>query len=212
MPASPALADRIASLDFQQGEPLEVSNQGEVRRFQLEGLDLAIKQPKGGRMAWALRAATLRHEHRVYQRLAGLTGIPACHGLFDGDRLALDFIAGQPFRGAAVPSLGEDFFDALLALIRAMHARGVAHGDLKRKSNLLIDTQGQPVILDFGTATLRKPGWRPINNRLFDLIRQTDINAWIKLKYGGYDGVSPADQRLLRRTGVERMLSRWRRP
>ena len=136
-------------------------------------------------MAWALRAATLRHEHRVYQRLAGLAGIPRCHGLFGGHRLALDFIEGRTFRDAE-PGPGGEYFDALLILIRAMHALGVAHGDLKRKSNLLIDAQGRPVVLDFGTATLKKPGWRPINHRLFDLICQTDINAWIKLKYGGY--------------------------
>jgi predicted Ser/Thr protein kinase len=211
MPPSPALADRIASLDFEQGEPLELSNQGEVRRFRIDGLDLAVKQPKGGRMAWALRAATLRHEHRVYQRLAGLAGIPRCHGLFGGHRLALDFIEGRTFRDAE-PGPGGEYFDALLILIRAMHARGVAHGDLKRKSNLLIDAQGRPVVLDFGTATLKKPGWRPINHRLFDLICQTDINAWIKLKYGGYEGLSPADQRLFERTRIERLLSRWRRP
>ncbi len=86
----------------------------------------------------------------------------------------------------------------------------MAHGDLKRKSNLMIDPDGHPVIVDFGTAVLRHPGWHPINHRLFEFMRQTDLNAWVKLKYAGYQNVSLDDRALLRRTWLERLLSRVR--
>ncbi len=210
LPPPDALSEIITALDFSRGECLGVSNQGEVRRFQLEHHDLAIKQPKGRGLAWTVRAATLKREYLAYQRLAGLSGIPACHGLFPGHRLALDFVDGTPLRQAALDP-GSRYFDALLTLIQAMHARGVAHGDLKRKANLLVDAHGQPVILDFGTATLRKAGWHPLNQRLFRFICQTDLNAWIKLKYGGYDKLSPEDATLFRRTRLERLASVWRR-
>ena len=63
MPAnSQPLSELIADLDFASGEPLADSNQGEVRRFSLNGRELAIKQPKGRGLAWTIRAATLRHE------------------------------------------------------------------------------------------------------------------------------------------------------
>jgi len=207
---SDSLSRAVADLDFGRGDLLGVSNQGEVRRFRIDGLDLAIKQPKGRGLAWRLRAATLRHEYRAYQRLRGVRGLPACHGLFPGDRLVLEFIEGRSLRAADLEP--EDrYFTALLDLIRAVHARGVAHGDLKRKANLLVAAGGDPVILDFGTATLLKPGRHPVNHGLFKLIRQTDLNAWVKLKYGGYEGLSETDQRLLRRTGIERWLGRLRR-
>lgn len=207
---SDAMDDLLDGLDFSQGEPLAESNQGEVRRFRIDGRDLAIKQPKGRGLAWTLRAAGLRHEYRAYRRLDGLAGFPRCHGLYPGDRLVLDFIPGTPLREAGLDR-DDPFFERLLSLIRTMHARGVAHGDLKRKANLLVDAQGRPIILDFGTATLRKDGSRPINHRLFELMRQTDLNAWIKLKYGGYTELSERDAALFRRTRIERWLGRWRR-
>ena len=205
-----SLARTVGDLDFERGELLGVSNQGEVRRFQIDGLDVAIKQPKGRGLAWTLRAASLKHEYKAYQRLRGLAGLPVCHGLFPGPRLVLNFVEGQALRDAAI-AREDPYFTALLALIRALHDRGVAHGDLKRKANLLVDLQGRPVILGFGTATLHTPGRHPVNQRLFRLIEQTDLNAWVKLKYGGYQGLSEEDRRLLKRTGVERWLGRLRR-
>jgi tRNA A-37 threonylcarbamoyl transferase component Bud32 len=205
-----SLHSALVDLDFDQGEPLGLSNQGEVRRFRIDGLDLAIKRPKGRGLAWRLRAATIRHEYRAYEKLDGLDGIPSCYGLLPGDRLVLAFVQGSPLRDVAIDR-DSPFYPALLDLIQAMHARGVAHGDLKRKANLLITPAGRPVILDFGTATLCRSGSHAVNRRLFELIRQTDLNAWIKLKYGGYENLSEDDQQLLRRTGIERWLSRLRR-
>jgi predicted Ser/Thr protein kinase len=209
-PAQTQLAERIQTLNFSGGELLGQSNQGEVRRFVINGQDLAIKAPKGRGLAWSFRQATLVHEYRAYQRLAGLPGFATCHGLFDRQRLVLDFVHGQPFRDASL-SDHEHFFDQLLMTILAMHERGVAHGDLKRKDNLLVAENGRPVILDLGAATLRKSGWHPLNRRLFEFICQTDLNAWVKLKYGGYQGVSDEDLARLRRSGLERLLARMRR-
>ena len=211
MPHSPLkIEDRLRGLDFNTGEILGKSNQGEVRRFRLDERDLAIKTPKGRRLSWRLGQATLRREHRAYQRLTGLTGFAPCHGLFDDRYLALDYIDGAPFRDADIDNR-ERFFEQLLSVIEAMHAAGVAHGDLKRKDNLRVDSEQRPVILDLGAAVLRRNGFHPLNRRLFDFIRQTDLNAWIKLKYGGYDNVSDNDLNRLRRSGLERLLSRLRR-
>lgn len=209
-PAPAQLADRVRALTWADGQLLGQSNQGEVRHFSIDNEQLAIKAPKGRGLAWWMRRATIRHEYRAYQRLSGLTGFPRCHGLVDGQWLVLEFIQGQPFRDAEFPDR-QRFFGQLLETIRAMHARGVAHGDLKRKSNLLVTTDGRPMLLDLGAATLNQPGRRPLNRRLFEFICQTDLNAWVKLKYGGYEGVSETDRGLLRRSGLERTLARLRR-
>lgn len=184
------------------------SNQGVVYRLAVDGQVLAVKKAAGKGPLLAINRHALRREFHAYRRLDGVAGIPRCLGLVDGRFLVLDFIDARPFRDART---GPEFFDRLLETIRAMHERGVAHGDLKRKANLLVDGQGRPVLLDFGAATLLRPGWHPVNRRLFDFMRQTDLNAWIKLKYGGYSGVSEGDRALLRRSWLERALGRFRR-
>jgi serine/threonine protein kinase len=206
----PEIEQLLRDLDFDSGELLGHSNQGEVRRFRLGGRDLAIKTPKGQGLSWRLRRATLLREFRAYERLAGLAGFAPCHGLIDDRYLVLDYVEGLAFREAEF--LDRDrFFDRLLSVIEAMHAVGVAHGDLKRKDNLRVDPEHHPVILDLGAAVLRRDGWHPAKQRLFEFMRQTDLNAWIKLKYGGYDDISEPDRKRLKRSGLERLLSRLRR-
>lgn len=205
----PALADWLKSLDFRSGETLGESNQGEVRRFRFKGFDLAIKTPKGRGLARWLRLKSLRREHRIYQVLEGVAGFPHCYGLFHDRYLVLEFISGSDFRHAGLPDRGA-FFGQLLTTIEAMHERGIAHGDLKRKDNLRVDPSGRPVIIDLGTAVRRKEkGQGSINRKLFAFIRQTDLNAWIKLKYGRYHDIPGEDAKLLRRSRLEQGLSRW---
>lgn len=205
-----SLSAWCADLDFSTGTSLGKSNQGEVRRFAAGDLDLAIKTPSGtGILKW-LRLQSLRREYQTYQRLGGVAGFARCHGLFEDRFLVLDYIEGEDFRKSRLPDR-EAFFADLLHSIQAMHARGVAHGDLKRKDNLRIDHTGKPVILDLGTAILRHQSGGAINRRLFQFTRQTDLNAWVKLKYGGYANISPEDQPYLKRSALERGLSRLRR-
>lgn len=206
---SERIAEFCTDLDFSTGVSLGRSNQGEVRRFNHPEFDLAIKTPNGsGPLRW-LRLQSLRREYRTYQRLAGVPGFARCHGLFEGDLLVLDYIEGENFRRSQIAD-PQAFFAELLQVIQAMHGRGVAHGDLKRKDNLRIDSHGRPVILDLGTAVLRQDnaGW--LNRRLFDFACQTDLNAWVKLKHGGYTEVPAEDLRYLKRSGLERTLS-WLR-
>lgn len=187
---------------------LAESNQGVVYRLTHGERDLAVKAATGRGIVGAANRLALKREHRAYRRLAGVDGIPHCHGLVDGRWLILDFVPARPFRDAAVEPV---FFDRLLGVIRGMHERGVAHGDLKRKANLLVDESGDPLVLDFGAAVVRRPGFHPLNRRLFEFMRRTDLNAWVKLKYGGYEGVSEADRALLDRSLLERVLGGMRK-
>lgn len=203
-------ADTIRRLDWSSGQSLGHSNQGEARRFQVDHHDLVIKAPRGRGPLKQLHARSLKREFRAYQRLTGLAGFARCHGLIDGQWLAMDYVEGQSFRDAILADR-EDFFARLLTIIQAMHAAGVAHGDLKRKANLLVSPALHPVIIDLGTAVLRPASGHGPRQWLFDFMRQTDLNAWVKLKYNGYTGVSAQDQSHLRRSRLERLLSQLRR-
>jgi len=208
MPTSiPSIDSLAAPENLARAEVLARSNQGIVYRLAVDDREVAVKEAAGAGPLLAVNRHALKREFLAYQRLAGVPGVPRCLGMARGRLLVLEYIPGTPFRGTTV---GTAFFDRLLTLVQTLHARGVAHGDLKRKANLMVDSQGRPVLLDFGAATLLRQGRHPINRRLFEFMRQTDLNAWVKLKYGGYSGVSEDDRKLLRRSWLERLLSRYR--
>ena len=86
-----------------------------------------------------------------------------------------------------------------------MHRAGVAHGDLKKKDNILVVDGRHPVLLDFGVAVIRKSGLVSVNRYLYSLFKKFDYNAYVKLKYRKrIDRISAADRPFYHRTVVEK--------
>lgn len=190
-----------------------MSEGGETRRYLGRGYQgavyvegagerrVVVKEPIGRGVARRLRVWMLAREHRAYQRIGGIDGIPRCLGQRPDGSLVLAYVEAEPFRETAATLRDRDaYFAGLLAVILACHRAGVAHGDLKRRGNVLIDAAGRPWVLDFGTAVLRgqRAGW------LFRQACRMDLNAWIKLKYRrAYDAVTVADAPYYRPTWLE---------
>jgi serine/threonine protein kinase len=165
---------------------------------------LIVKEAMGFALLRKLRQVMIRREFEIYQRLVGLPGIPKCYGLKD-NRLLLEFIDGHSLRlsKSELPDR-EDFFAGLLDIILSVHRAGVAHADLKRKDNILVTHDGQPRLIDFGTAVVKKETgiW---GDRLYRQACQIDLNAWVKHKYlGRYDLVSEDDAPYFELTTVEK--------
>ncbi len=99
---------------------------------------------------------SLRNEARVYARLEGIPGIPACHGFEGPDVLVLEKIDAQPLGNWAPGSLEPTVVDGLARLVAEIHERGVAIADLHR-SNVLVDDAGGLHLVDFALARCR-PG------------------------------------------------------
>lgn len=175
---------------------LATSNQGTILLYPHAGRDLIIKTAMGRGLLLKLRQKTLKREHQAYLRLQGLAGVPECYGLIDGRYLVLEHIRGRPYRDASWQER-DQWFAELLHVLRAMHARGVSHGDLKSKGNLLVTDDERPCIVDFGTAFLHQRGFHPVNNWLFRIGKRLDLNAWVKHKYHGYYGDASATDRAL---------------
>jgi serine/threonine protein kinase len=212
-PAAPAPADlETLFTDFDPARyPLIArSTQGVIVRVNEMGTDLAVKIPTGRGLTRRLLTTALRREYRAYQRVAGMDGFARCYGLFRDSYLALEYLQAKPLKQVA-PHVPGHFYQRLLDLIENMHARGVAHGDLKSRQNVMVDATGEPIIVDLGTSVVKRQGWHPINQRLFSYMCRIDRNSWIKLKYGGYDNVDEADRHLLDRSLIERINSRIRR-
>jgi len=189
---------------------LATSNQGTVLLFEGDGQKLVIKSAMGRGAVRKARQATLEREHSAYQRLGGVVGVPACYGFLAQQYLVMDFIDGVPYREAGWQDR-DGWFTGLLAVIRAFHERGVSHGDLKSKANLMVGVDQKPYVIDFGTTFIYKEGFHPINNRLFEYGKRLDINAWVKHKYHGrYKDASAEDQELLRYSKLEWVVRKLR--
>jgi serine/threonine protein kinase len=183
-----------------------------VRRLPSASGELVVKSPHPNPfLAW-FGSRAIRREARTYERLAGIPGIPASFGLAGGKHLALEHIDGPTLRAAAGRLTDRvAFLGRLLETIRAMHAAGVAHGDLKRQENTLVGPGETPYVVDFGIACLRQGG--ALSRKRFELVRQMDLNAWIKLKYGTQlDGISAEDAAIHRPLLIERWARRARSP
>jgi predicted Ser/Thr protein kinase len=189
---------------------LATSNQGTVLLYEGDGLKLVIKSAMGRGAVRRARQATLEREYAAYRRLEGVTGVPACYGLLTGRYLVMEYIDGTAYRYASWQDR-DQWFAELLEVIRAFHARGVSHGDLKSKTNMIVGVDQKPYIIDFGTTFLHKDGFHPINNYLFEYGKRLDINAWVKHKYHGrYKDASDEDRELLNYSKLEYVVRKLR--
>jgi RIO-like serine/threonine protein kinase len=189
---------------------LAVSNQGTILHYRRDGEDLVVKSAMGRGPVRALRQRTLLREYEAYRRMEGLAGVPRCHGLVAGRYLVLEYVRGKPYRKAEWRDR-DRWFAGFLDVLRGIHARGVSHGDLKSKGNIMVTEDEKPCVIDFGTAFVSKPGFHPVNNWLFEHGRRMDLNAWVKHKYHGrYADVSEEDRELLDYSFIEYWVRRLR--
>ena len=219
--ASPELAAELgAAIETGSGRKLGSGYQAAVHLYTTSGGDVVVKTPHRGGPLGGLWRSLLRREQAVYARLDGIAGIPRSFGLVGNDALALQFIAGPSLREHEARLADRDaFFARLLTTVDAMHAAGVAHGDLKRKDNIIVGPGEQPYLIDFGIAVRRSAASASFNRFVFERLVQMDLNAWVKLKYGRRidasaepDVLSADDAALYRPLLIERIARAVRVP
>jgi hypothetical protein len=103
-------------------------------------------------MTWLGRLLAGR-ERWFTDRLAGIQGIPESLGDVCVDGRPLDNAVAHAWIEGHALAEGERvddlFFPALEAILGAVHRRGVAHVDLHKRENLLVDTAGRPHLIDY---------------------------------------------------------------
>lgn len=100
----------------------------------------------------------LRREERAYRALEGHPAVPRLLGRLDRLALVLEYRPGQRMSRKLAGRVPLGFVAELEAAVAGMHARGVAHLDLRHRSNVMVDEAGRPVLIDFGSAVCLRPG------------------------------------------------------
>ena len=185
--------------------------QGNIHTGQVGEHKILVKSAAGRGLAAWLNRRMLRREYLIYERLAGVSGIPRCFGYCMGRYLVLENVDAQTLRDGTI-SDRDGYFVEMLAIIETIHERGIAHGDLKRKENVLVTRDSRPCLIDFGVSVFRKPGFHPFNHFRHDFSHQHDFNAWVKHKYNrNYQEISPEDAKYYRPLLIELIARRIKR-
>jgi hypothetical protein len=96
---------------------------------------------------------SLSWEEAALRRLEGTPGVPGLIRRPSPHAIEISAVKGRPLDKMKAGELSESCFKELVSLIRGMHERGVAHGDLHQR-NILVD-HDQPSLIDFSTAYVK---------------------------------------------------------
>ena len=118
-------------------------------------------------------------EARAYQALEGHPAVPRFLGWIDPLAFAVEYRPGRRMSRSLEDSLPPEFLPRLESALREMHARGVAHLDLRHRSNVLLADDGSPVLIDFGSALCFRPGGLAAR-ALLPLLARVDLGALAK--------------------------------
>jgi hypothetical protein len=126
-----------------------------------DGAGAVVVKDFARRGSWLRRtfgAWVVERELRAYRRLSGVACVPRVLGRLDACAFVLEYRPGEMLTRALRGRVGADFVRQLRETVLAMHERGVVHGDLRHRSNVLAGEDGRPVVLDLATSLCFRPG------------------------------------------------------
>ena len=169
-------------------------------------------------MAW-MGQAMRRREERIYSRLGGVEGVPKWLGRFGQTGYAIEYIDAVPLDHLDKPE--EGFFDSLLAVMEAVHSRGVGYMDANKRSNILVGPDGRAYLVDFQISVRSHDNWpwpwNKIMRACVDYVAQRDIYHVLKHKRRLMpESLTAGEEAISRRRGplhtIHRKLTKpWRR-
>jgi predicted Ser/Thr protein kinase len=120
-------------------------------------------------------------ETSALTRLEGTNGVPRLICKLGPRAFLMEHLRGVAPARKQPQTARPEFFERLRQLVDRIHARGVAHCDMRRSGNILVDAAGQPYLVDFVSCAFLRPWWHPLG-WMFPLLCQADRDAIIKLK------------------------------
>lgn len=125
-------------------------------------------------------------EGYALEELCGMIGVPGLAARLGDRALLIEFVPGAERARKKPECWTIEYFDQLQKLLEDMHGQGYAHGDLRRSSNILVDDQLRPWLVDFASSFAAPKSPSGLRSKLrrwaFRQMRRADHNAVYKLK------------------------------
>jgi serine/threonine protein kinase len=132
--------------------------------------------------AWLVGPLLVWRETSALARLQGTPGVPRLIRKLGARAFLMEHLRGADKAKKQPQTTQPEFYERLRQLVDRIHARGVAHCDMRRSANILVDPAGQPYLVDFVSCAFLRPWWHPLG-WMFPLLCQADRDAIIKLKH-----------------------------
>jgi hypothetical protein len=139
-------------------------------------------RPRGFLYRFFVGLISTWNEARMYRKLAGIAGIPHCHGTLDRYAVVIEYIRGRNASQVQPGELPHEFFHRLKRIVDAVHARRIVLCDLRNKKNVLVSENGEPYLIDLCTAFERGGRWNLIRTWIYGIFSQDDEMGLSKLK------------------------------
>ncbi|HVF09313.1 MAG TPA: phosphotransferase, partial [Abditibacteriaceae bacterium] len=123
----------------------------------------------------------LRREWQVLCILRDMAEVPQPIARPDADAIVIEYRQGKSVMRFARNTLPVEFLEQVEKFVKALHARGVTHGDL-HKDNILVEEDGSVAFIDWATANAFGPRPHGLKARIFAEWRALDRRALAKLK------------------------------
>lgn len=156
----------------------------EISLIEIDGQKMIIKD-FGQSDPWFRFAVgrLLRYrEERALRRLLGVKGIPRFMGRAGPHAVVMEYIEGKTAKQLKRQKFEPEFFQRLNQLINDMHARGIAHCDLRSGGNTIVDNEGQPYFVDFVGHFRRGAKWNLLYKWIFNRFCEADKVGAVRLK------------------------------
>lgn len=124
----------------------------------------------------------IRRELGALRILDGVPGIPRLVGEVDRYAFAMEHIPGRSLDRVEPGTLQARFYERLREVVDAMHARGIAHCDLRSRGNVVLGDDGEPYIVDFAACVFRGRGLNPFIRWVFEQFVLADRHAVLLIK------------------------------
>lgn len=166
--------------------------QADLFEFAWQGQPALLKD--FGERPWLVRRTwgrvVIGREVRVMKALAGLEGVPQLLATAGPEAYLMQRLEGKRLPKTKGERLPADYWDRARRQLDAMHALGIAHGDLRRK-NMMFGPGGEAYLIDFASAVRTRTGEGGLARFFFERLRRVDRITFARLKrYYLPDGLS----------------------
>ena len=116
-------------------------------------------------------------EVKILKQLEDINQFPNVIKLYGRSGVVYRYIKGKTLDED--PSVPDDFFDQLRALLETIHQRNICYMDLNKRGNILIGQDGRPYVIDFQISLLLPAKWC---NCLRNAFQKEDLYHLLKHK------------------------------